>query len=81
MSGQTERLDKTEEIERLKEAVEFNRSVKLSEARERVCEAAVEWWRGFGDQDITADEVCRREDELQLAAGQLAKLEEQWKAS
>jgi hypothetical protein len=72
MSGQTERLDKTEEIERLKEQAEFNRSVKLNQARDRVCEAAVEWWRvgdGPGYWVALAD--------LRHVVKQLAELEEQ----
>ena len=70
----------TEEETRLKEAVAFNRSVKLSEARERVCEAAVEWWKSekalgecFNSERIAT--AWRAMDELQAAAGQLAELE------
>ena len=66
----------TEEENRLKEAVEFNRAVKLSEAREQVCEAAVEWWHGLQDGG-TDDDAWEREDRLVEAAGQLAELEEQ----
>jgi hypothetical protein len=57
---------------RLKEAVEFNRSVKLNQARERVCEAALEWW---GARD--PDELESATDRLADAAERLAELEEQ----
>ena len=61
--------------DRLKEAVEFNRAVKLCEARERVCEAALEWWRSLQEDDFEG--AWDAEGELEEAAGQLAELEEQ----
>ena len=72
----------TTEDDRLKEAVDFHHSVNLQEARERVCEAAVEWWhglqhRGLGASDSSYDELVEIEDELYNAASSLAELEDE----
>jgi hypothetical protein len=65
----------TTDDDRLKEAVAFKRDVKLSEARERVCEAAVEWHRCHHNSDTTA--ILIAEDELMEASERLAELEDQ----
>ena len=72
----------TEEENRLKERVDFHYSIQLQEARERVCKAAVEWWRGLhhrglGASDASYDELVEIEDELYNAASSLAELEDE----
>ena len=65
----------TEEENRLNEEIEladFQHSIRLQEARQRVCEAAVEWWRANNHKTTLLAEA-----ELADAAGQLAELEEQ----
>ena len=67
--------------DRLKGAVEFNRSVKLSEARARLCDAAVEWYRA--EETVTSVLPAKRLaatweaiHRLHAAAKAVAELEE-----
>jgi hypothetical protein len=62
----------TDEETRLKEMHPFDRAIQINQARERVCEAALEWW---GARD--PDELESATDRLADAAERLAELEEQ----
>ena len=74
----------TEEENRLKEQVAFHRAVKLQEARELVCEAAVEWYQVTKEEHPSkAPDLDRIEAgwkalrRLHEAAKAVAELEEQ----
>jgi len=58
------------------EVADFERRLQQEEARQQVCDAAVEWWRGL-HEDCTDNAAWVREDRLVEAAGRLAELEEQ----
>ena len=55
------------------EVADFQHQMRREEARERVCEAAVKWWRCLCDDDIEG--AWDAEDDLEDAAKRLAELE------
>ena len=58
------------------ELADFQHSIQRNEARQEVCEAAVEWWRLLNDETAGATAWDAKQC-LYEAAGRLAELEEQ----